>query len=127
MKNLKNICFLLIEQIVKELVVVEEEEQLVLAHLVAMVIMMMMVMMMINNNDRYDSIIDQVTLVQLARVNLSQARLLEEGKDNLVIEFFKLCIVRYLHLIYFQSNKKKDIIDLFKPEGDIPAVKIYRW
>ena len=94
MKNLKNICFLLIEQIVKELVVVEEEEQLVLAHLVAMVIMvmMMMVMMMINNNDRYDSIVDQVTLVQLARVNLSQARLLEEGKDNLVIEFFKLCI-----------------------------------
>ena len=90
MMNLKNICFLLIEQIVKELVVVEEEEQLVLAHLVAMVIMMMMVMMMINNNDRYDSIIDQVTLVQLARVNLSQARLLEEGKDNLVIEFFKL-------------------------------------
>ena len=85
MKNLKNICFLLIEQIVKELVVVEEEEQLVLAHLVAM-----MMMMMINNNDRYDSIIDQVTLVQLARVNLSQARLLEEGKDNLVIEFFKL-------------------------------------
>ena len=97
MKNLKNICFLLIEQIVKELVVVEEEEQLVLAHLVAMVIMvmmmmimMMMVMMMINNNDRYDSIVDQVTLVQLARVNLSQARLLEEGKDNLVNEFFKL-------------------------------------
>ena len=85
MKNLKNICFLLIEQIVKELVVVEEEEQLVLAHLVAMVIMVMM-MMMINNNDRYDSIVDQVTLVQLARVNLSQARLLEEGKDNLVIE-----------------------------------------
>ena len=85
MKNLKNICFLLIEQIVKELVVVEEEEQLVLAHLVAM-------MMMINNNDRYDSIIYQVTLVQLARVNLSQARLLEEGKDNLVIELFKLCI-----------------------------------
>ena len=122
MKNLKNICFLLIEQIVKELVVVEEEEQLVLAHLVAM-----MMMMMINNNDRYDSIVDQVTLVQLARVNLSQARLLEEGKDNLVIEFFKLCIVRDLHLIYFQSNKKKDIINLFKPEGDIPAVKIYRW
>ena len=91
MKNLKNICFLLIEQIVKELVVVEEEEQLVLAHLVAMVMMMMM-MMMINNNDRYDSIIDQVTLVQLARVNLSQARLLEEGKDNLVIQLFKLCI-----------------------------------
>ena len=89
MKNLKNICFLLIEQIVKELVVVEEEEQLVLAHLVAMVMMMMM-MMMINNNDRYDSIIDQVTLVQLAQVNLSQARLLEEGKDNLVNEFFKL-------------------------------------
>ena len=89
MKNLKNICFLLIEQIVKELVVVEEEEQLVLAHLVAMVIMVMM-MMMINNNDRYDSIVDQVTLVQLARVNLSQARLLEEGKDNLVNEFFKL-------------------------------------
>ena len=85
MKNLKNICFLLIEQIVKELVVVEEEEQLVLAHLVAM-----MMMMMINNNDRYDSIVYQVTLVQLARVNLSQARLLEEGKDNLVIEFFKL-------------------------------------
>ena len=81
MKNLKNICFLLIEQIVKELVVVEEEEQLVLAHLVAM-----MMMMMINNNDRYDSIVYQVTLVQLARVNLSQARLLEEGKDNLVIE-----------------------------------------
>ena len=54
--------------------------------------MMVMVMMMINNNDRYDSIIDQVTLVQLARVNLSQARLLEEGKDNLVIEFFSLCI-----------------------------------
>ena len=93
MKNLKNICFLLIEQIVKELVVVEEEEQLVLAHLVAIVMMMMMVMMMmINNNDRYDSIVDQVTLVQLARVNLSQARLLEEGKDNLVIELFKLCI-----------------------------------
>ena len=92
MKNLKNICFLLIEQIVKELVVVEEEEQLVLAHLVAMMMMMMtmMMMMMINNNDRYDSIIDQVTLVQLARVNLSQARLLEEGKDNLVNEFFKL-------------------------------------
>ena len=88
----------------------------------------MMMMMMINNNDRYDSIVDQVTLVQLARVNLSQARLLEEGKDNLVIEFFKLiCIVRDLHLIYFQSNKKKDIINLFKPEGDIPAVKIYRW
>ena len=81
----------MIEQIVKELVVVEEEEQLVLAQLVAMVIMMMMVMMMmINNNDRYDSIVDQVTLVQLARVNLSQARLLEEGKDNLVNEFFKL-------------------------------------
>ena len=77
----------MIEQIVKELVVVEEEEQLVLAHLVAM-----MMMMMINNNDRYDSIVYQVTLVQLARVNLSQARLLEEGKDNLVIELFKLCI-----------------------------------
>ena len=90
MMNLKNICFLLIEQIVKELVVVEEEEQLVLAHLVAMVIMVMMMMMMINNNDRYDSIVDQVTLVQLARVNLSQARLLEKGKDNLVIEFFDL-------------------------------------
>ena len=82
----------MIEQIVKELVVVEEEEQLVLAHLVAMVIMVMMMMMMINNNDRYDSIVYQVTLVQLARVNLSQARLLEEGKDNLVIELFKLCI-----------------------------------
>ena len=27
----------------------------------------------------------------------------------------------------YGANKKKDIIDLFKPEGDIPAVKIYRW
>ena len=46
MKNLKNICFLLIEQIVKELVVVEEEEQLVLADLRVVIITAMTVIML---------------------------------------------------------------------------------
>ena len=45
-KNLKNICFLLIEQIVKELVVVEEEEQLVLADLRVVIITAMTVIML---------------------------------------------------------------------------------
>ena len=51
--------------------------------------MMMMGMMMHQHRLQQqqrpnESVVDQVTLIQLARVNLGQARLLEQGNDNLV-------------------------------------------
>ena len=122
-KNLKSVCVLLVEDVVKELDVVEEEEHLVLAHLLVdsdhrvgddidvdseddfvlasttttktqtttTTLQVWQCCWLSNVGPQWQKkqqqdteiVVDQVTLIELAWVNLSQERLLEEGDGNL--------------------------------------------
>ena len=110
----------MVEDVVKELGVVEEEEHLVLAHLIVWMMMMMALTTTTTNKQQQNNnkqaqqdieiVVNQVTLIELAGVNLSQARLLEEGDGNLTtIIMMRIIVIRIIMMRIVSTRMTNEV------------------